>query len=127
MSRTVHHVPTRHRSAPAYWSSGLPGCVTAHALSELRYSYNELTGALREGRRPAPTPVVRSFAAYVYPRALNEQFRTPYEAAARADLSTFRTTARKLLRAAPSGALLETAEDLDHPPTRHRHRDLWES
>ncbi|MFF4354147.1 hypothetical protein [Streptomyces sp. NPDC001530] len=126
MSRTVHHVPIRHRATPAYWSSDLPGPVTAHALTELRYSGEELTSALREGRRPTPAPLVRAFAAYTYPRALNEHVRTPYEATARADLRTFRTTARKLLRAAPPSALLDAAEDLDHPPTRHRHRNLWE-
>jgi hypothetical protein len=126
MSRTVHHVRSRHRETPSYWSSGRSGPVTAHALAELRYSQKELTKALEEGRRPVPRPLVRAFAAYTFPRALNQAFRTPYEATARAELRAFRTTARALLRAAPPGGLLDTAEDLDHPPTRHRHRDLWE-
>ncbi|MEU9465337.1 hypothetical protein AB0D78_01525 [Streptomyces avermitilis] len=126
MSRTVHHVPTQHRITPPYWSSGLPGPATAHANTELRYSEKELTRALREGGRPTPTRLIRAFAAYTYPRALNEHFRTSYEATARADLRTFRTTARKLLRAVPQGTLLDAAEALDHPPTRHRHRNLWE-
>jgi hypothetical protein len=104
----------------------VPGPCTAHSLTELRYGYRELAQADREGRRPTPTHLVRAFAAYSYPRALNEHLRTPYESGARADLRSFRTTARKLLRAAPPEALLDIAETLDHPPTHHRHRDLWE-
>ncbi|MEU9285322.1 hypothetical protein AB0D57_11490 [Streptomyces sp. NPDC048275] len=126
MSRTVHHVPTRHRTVPAHWSSGLRGPCTDHTLTELRYAREELTNARCEGRRPIPIHLVRTFAAYTYPRALNAQFHTPYESRARADLRSFRTTVRKLLRAAPPEALLDTAETLDHPPTRHRHRNLWE-
>ncbi|KOG32087.1 hypothetical protein [Streptomyces resistomycificus] len=126
MSRTVHHVPSRHRDNPA-WSRELPGPRTGHALVELRYSRAESADAVRAGRRPLPTQVVRRFAAYTYPRALNEQFSSPYESRARAALQAFRTTARNHLRAAPEGALLAAAEELDHPPTRHRHRDLWEA
>jgi len=127
MSRTVHHVPSRHRTIPAYESTGPLAPYTAHALTELRYTKAELYRARREARRPVPTRAVRTFAAYAYPRTLGVHFWSPYESTARADLRTFRTAARKLLRAAPQGALLATAENLDHPPTRHRHRDLWES
>ncbi|MER7197432.1 hypothetical protein [Streptomyces sp. CB01635] len=80
------------------------------------------------GRRPVPTLLVRSFAAYTYPRALGARvsaWRQP-EAAARAGLRAFRTAAVKQLRAAGPGGLLVSAEDLDHPPTRHRHSTLWE-
>ena len=127
MSRTVHHVPARHRTHPARWAAGLPGPCTAHTLAELRYSHGESARAEREGRRPVPTFVVRTFAAHTYPRALNAVLWSPYESTARAALHTFRQTARKHLRAAPPGTLLAAAEDLDHPPTRHRHRDLWEA
>ncbi|MFF0000292.1 hypothetical protein [Streptomyces avermitilis] len=125
MSRTVHHVPTRHRTHPAHWPTGTAGPCTAHTLTDHRYSRQELARAHRAGRRPVPTRADRSFAAYVFPRAVGAHFWSPYESAARADLRTFRTTACKLLRAAPPGTLLTAAEDLDHPPTRHRHRDLW--
>jgi hypothetical protein len=50
---------------------------------------------------------------------------TPYESRARAELRAFRTSARKWLHDA-TDALVLTAGELDHPPTRHRHRDLWE-
>ncbi|WP_367323939.1 hypothetical protein [Streptomyces sp. HUAS ZL42] len=127
MSRTAHHVPTRHRTHPAYWPLGTAGPCTGHVLTELRYAENDLTQAERDGRRPTPTLVVRSFAAYTYPRALNERLSSPYESTARAALRAFRTSARKHLRAARADTLLLAAEELDHPPTRHRHRDLWEA
>lgn len=127
MSRTVHHVPSRHRALPASWPLGLPGPWTGHALDELRYPHEELSRAGREGRRPAPRLVVRSFTSYTYSRAMNECRNSPYERRARAALQTFRTSARRQLSAAPAGALLQWADDLDHPPTRHRHRDLWEA
>ncbi|MCW8380199.1 hypothetical protein [Streptomyces justiciae] len=125
MSRTTHHVPSRHRTLPAFWSLGLPGPWTGNAVPELRYTYVELTRAHREGRRPMPRRVVRSFTSYTYPRAMNDRVSSPYERRARAALQAFRSTARLELRAAPAEALLLTAEELDHPPTRHRHRDLW--
>ncbi|WP_128377784.1 hypothetical protein [Streptomyces cavernae] len=126
MSRTVHHVPWRHRTLTAYWPQGLAGPWTAHSLVELRYSEAELRRAQRAGRRPAPALLTRTFASYTFPRAMNERFRDPYESRARAKLRAFRTAARKHLRAAPAGALRTAAEDLDHPPTRHRHRNIWE-
>ncbi|MGW4906678.1 hypothetical protein [Streptomyces sp. NPDC004270] len=126
MSRTVHHVPSRHRTGPAYWSRGLPGPCTSHVLAELRYPGGKVSRRRGAGRRPVPTLVVRSFAAYTYPRALNARPAGPYESTARAALRTFRTVARKRLRAASPDVLLRVAEELDHPPTRHRHRDLWE-
>jgi hypothetical protein len=127
MSRTVHHVRSRHRSVPAYWAAGLPAPRTAHTLTELRYSGAELSRARREGRRPRPTRVVRTFTSYRYARAVNQCFWNPYESQARAALRTFRSTARTHLRAAPPGDLVTAAETLDHPPTRHRHRNLWEA
>lgn len=129
MSRTVHHVPSRHRTVPAFWSAGLPAPWTAHALTELRYSGAESIRARREGRRAVPTRVVRTFTAYTHARAVNGCFWNTYESGARAALRTFRTAASQQLRAAPPGTLLAAAEclDLDHPPTRHRHRNLWEA
>ncbi|WP_327716469.1 hypothetical protein OG381_14195 [Streptomyces sp. NBC_00490] len=127
MSRTVHHVPSRHRTLPAPWPLGLPGPWTGHALTELRYPEAELARAEREGRRPVPRLARRSFTSYTYSRAVNERRYSPYERRARAALQVFRTSARRHLRAAPAGALPLWAEDLDHPPTRHRHRDLWEA
>ncbi|MDT9694586.1 hypothetical protein [Streptomyces sp. P17] len=127
MSRTVHHVPTRHRTGPPYWPHGTTGPCTVHSLAELRYSRQELSRARREGRRPRPKAVLRSFAAYTYPRGLGQRWTSPYESMARAELRSFRTTALKHLRAAPAGTLGTVAEALDHPPTRHRHRDLWEA
>jgi hypothetical protein len=126
MSRTAHHVPSRHRTVPAPWSAGLPGPCTAHELTDLRHARAESWRARGEGRRPVPARVTRSFATYTLARALRGRIRSPYESRARASLSTFRSTARNHLRAAPPGTLLEAAEALDHPPTRHRHRDLWE-
>ncbi|WP_435224064.1 hypothetical protein [Streptomyces sp. Tue6028] len=126
MSRTVHHVPAGRRATPPYWTAGLPGPLTAHRLTELRLSGAESARARREGRRAVPARLVRSFAAYTYPRALDETFDTACESTARAELRAFRTAARKLLHAAPPGELLGAAQDLDHPPTRHRHRNLWE-
>ncbi|SEQ53965.1 hypothetical protein SAMN04487983_100620 [Streptomyces sp. yr375] len=127
MSRTVHHIRPRHRVHPAH---GVPSerllADSGHALGELRYSAEELTRARRERRRPLPVPLVRAFRAYTYPRSLNAHIDGPYESRARAALSVFRSTARNHLRAAPPGTLLTAAVDLDHPPTRHRHRNLWE-
>ncbi len=71
---------------------------------------------------------MRSFAAYRHPRGLGAWVtsgREP-EAAARAALRTFRTAAVKDLRAAGADGLLTQAQDLDYPPTRHRHSTLWE-
>lgn len=127
MSRTVHHTPNRHRTAPAYWPHGTAGPCTAHALAELRYSRAELSRARREGRRPRPERVVRAFAAYTYPRGLGERWTSPYEKSARAALQVFQVGALHHLRATSADALLAAAETLDHPPTRHRHRDLWEA
>ena len=149
MSRTVHHVPSRHRTLPAFWPIGRPGPWTGNEVAELRYAHAEFSRARREGRRPVPVIVVRSFTSYTYSRAMNERRYSPYERRARAALQVFRSAARTRLRAAPGGALSRWAEtqdldldldldqnvdvdlvadlDLDHPPTRHRHRDLWEA
>ncbi|PWI19057.1 hypothetical protein DI272_36570 [Streptomyces sp. Act143] len=130
MSRTAHHVPSRHRILPAFWALGLPGPWTGHAMPELRYSHAELARARRGGRRPVPRRVVRSFTSYTYSRALNERTSSPYERRARAALQAFRAAAHRELRAAAADpaataeALPRRAEDLDHPPVRHRHRDL---
>ncbi|WP_406403331.1 hypothetical protein OH805_28535 [Streptomyces sp. NBC_00879] len=124
MSCTVHHVPLKHR-ATSWWST-CPGQWTAHAITELRYSHAELDASRRLGRRPMPRRVVRGFASYEYPRAIGVPVsgRACPEAAARAALRDFCTSAVKHLRAAND--LLETAEDLDHPPTRHRHGCIWD-
>ncbi|MGV9453361.1 hypothetical protein [Streptomyces sp. NPDC003635] len=127
MSRTVHHTPNRHRTAPAHWPLGTAGPCTAHALAELRFSHAELSRARREGRRPGPERVVRAFAAYTYPRGLGERWTSPYERRARAALQAFRVKALHHLRASSPGSLHTAAETLDHPPTRHRHRDPWEA
>ncbi|MGW0915015.1 hypothetical protein ACWD1Z_25180 [Streptomyces sp. NPDC002784] len=127
MSRTVHHVPGRQRTGPPYWPQGIAGPCTRHSLAELRYTRRELAQAAREGRRARPRPLLRSFAAYRYPRGLGERGVSPYESRARAGLRSFRVTAVKQLRAASAGTLERVAETLDHPPTRHRHRDLWEA
>jgi hypothetical protein len=123
MSRTVHHVPLKHR-ATSWWPT-YPGPWTAHALTELRYSYAELHESRHVGRRPIPRRIVRGFASYEYPRArgVPVSSRADGEATARAALRGFCTSALKGLRAAND--LLETAEDLDHPRTRHRHGDVW--
>lgn len=127
MSRTVHHIPGRHRTGPPCWPHGTAGPCTAHFLGELRYAHEELSKAEREGRRPRPKRMMRSFAVYTYPRGLGERWTSPYESRARAELRSFRTTAVKHLRAASAGTPERAAETLDHPPTRHRHRDLWEA
>ncbi|MDX3803292.1 hypothetical protein [Streptomyces sp. AK04-3B] len=125
MSRTVHHVPLRHRVEPLELFDQGRHLATGHFLVELRYRAADLTRARRERRRPAPVLLVRAFRAHTFPRSLNEQVDDPYERRARAALAVFRSTARNRLRAAPPGALLAAAEELDHPPTRHRHRNLW--
>jgi hypothetical protein len=131
MSRTVHHVPDRHRTHRTGWSAGPSGPWTAHTLEDLRYSDAELSRSRATGRRPIPAYLVRTFAAHRYPRATGVRMWDPYEATARARLRTFRRSAHKYLyaatHAATTDALLTVAEDLDHPPTRHRHRNLWES
>lgn len=126
MSRTVHHVRPRHRVEPLHLPAGSRRLVTGHCLVELRYTAADLCRARCERRRPTPVPLVRAFRARTFPRSLNAQVDGPYESRARAALAVFRSTARNRLRAAPSGELLATAEELDHPPTRHRHRNLWE-
>lgn len=131
MSHTVHHVPSRHRkpgSRSTPWYSICGGPFTANSLTELRYSAAEMSAARAAGRRAEPALLVRSFAAYSYPRALGVRVsgRRRPEAGARAALRAFRTSARGRLNAAGPGELLDVAEDLDHPPTRHRHIALWE-
>ncbi|MGX1269309.1 hypothetical protein [Streptomyces phaeoluteigriseus] len=127
MSRTVHHVRPRHRDHhPAPWSNRRGGPRSGHRLVQLRVDTEESARAPREGRRPRPVPVRCAFTAFTYPRSLNAGVDGPYESRARAALAVFRTTARNRLRAAPPGALLDVAEDLDHPPTRHRHRNIWD-
>ncbi|WP_037668655.1 hypothetical protein [Streptomyces griseus] len=125
MSRTVHHVRPRHRKHPVNSSPHPWSLDTGHILTALRYSEQASARARRERRRPVPTLVVRSFVAYTFPRSLNSDISGPYESRARAALQAFRTTARTRLRAAAPGDLLTAAEELDHPPTRHRHADLW--
>ncbi|WAZ21014.1 hypothetical protein STRCI_002167 [Streptomyces cinnabarinus] len=127
MSRTAHHTPPRHRTAPPYWPYGVTGPCTAHSLPELRYTHRELARAEREGRRPRPMPVRRSFAAYTYPRTLGTLSAGPYERRARAALQSFRRAAVKDLAAVLPGMLQDASQALDHAPTRHRHRDLWEA
>ncbi|NUK06386.1 hypothetical protein [Streptomyces lunaelactis] len=124
MSRTVHHIPLQHR-ATSWWSNYL-GPWTAHAVIELRYSHAESGESHRAGRRPMPRRIVRGFASYEYPRAVGVPVsgRAYREATARAALREFCTSAVKDLCAADD--LLETAEDLDHPPTRHRHGCIWD-
>ncbi|MEV4231768.1 hypothetical protein AB0J81_32765 [Streptomyces bobili] len=127
MSRTVHHIRPRHRNHhPAPWSTHWAGLRSGHRLVQLRFTREESARAPREGRRPRPVPVRSAFTAYTYPRSLNAGVDGPYESRARAALAVFRTTARNRLRAAPPGALLDIADDLDHPPTRHRHGNLWD-
>ncbi|MCF4137812.1 hypothetical protein L1856_15460 [Streptomyces sp. Tue 6430] len=127
MSRTVHHIRLRHRNHhPAPGSPGWTGLRSGHRLVQLRVTFAESARARREGRRPRPVPVHRTFTAHTCPRSLNAGVDGPYESRARAALAVFRTTARNRLRAAPPGALLDVAEDLDHPPTRHRHRNIWD-
>ncbi|MFJ3668536.1 hypothetical protein ACIPSE_19040 [Streptomyces sp. NPDC090106] len=128
MARTAHHVPSRHRTLPAFWSLGLPGPWTGNAVPDLRRTHAESRRVRREGRRPVPRRVVRRFTSYTYARAVGDRSTSPYERRARAALQRFRASARLTLRAAASEeALLTCAEDLDLPPTRHRHRDLWEA
>ncbi|MCM1974872.1 MULTISPECIES: hypothetical protein [unclassified Streptomyces] len=135
MSRTAHHTPPRRRAVPPYWPNGTAGPCTAHWLTDLRYSRRELARAAREGRRPRPLWVRRGFAAYVYPRTLGVRGDSPYERRARAALRAFSRAAVKdlraagpgRLRAAGPGRLWEAAAAFDLPPTRHRHRDLWEA
>ncbi|MFD5270937.1 hypothetical protein [Streptomyces sp. NPDC058335] len=127
MSRTVHHIRPRHRNHhPAPWSTRWAGLRSGHRLVQLRVTTQESARAPREGRRPRPVPVRCAFTAHTYPRSLNAGVDGPYESRARAALAVFRTTARNRLRAAPPGALLDVAEDLVHPPTRHRHRNIWD-
>ncbi|MFJ4696149.1 hypothetical protein [Streptomyces sp. NPDC088766] len=127
MSRTVHHIRLRHRNHhPAPGSVGWAGLRSGHRLVQLRITFEESARARREGRRPRPVPVHRAFTAHTWPRSLNAGVDGPYESRARAALAVFRTTARNRLRAAPPGALLDAADDLDHPPTRHRHRNIWD-
>ncbi|MDQ0580337.1 hypothetical protein [Streptomyces rishiriensis] len=126
MSRTVHHVRPRHRVRPDDRPSQRRGWSTGHRLVELRHSAGESARARRERRRPVPVPLVCAFRSYTFPRSLNSRIDGPYESRARAALSVFRSTARNRLRAAGPGALLLVAEDLDHPPTRHRHGNVWD-
>ncbi|WP_406001513.1 hypothetical protein [Streptomyces sp. NBC_00829] len=122
MSRTVHHIPLKHRDTS--WWSPPTGPWTAHSLVELRYPSAELEESRRVGRRPVPRRVVRAFASYTYPRAHG---RTPItgqderEASARAALRLFCTRAHKELRASSLAT-----EDLDFPPIRHRHGCIWD-
>jgi hypothetical protein len=127
LSRTAHHVPSRHRTLPAFWPRGLSGPWTGNTVTELRYTREEFTRTRRQGRRPVPRLVARTFTSYTFSRAVNERVDSPYERRARAALQGFRTSARRHLRAAPAGELLSWAEEVDHAPTRHRHRDLWEA
>ncbi|MFD4573771.1 hypothetical protein ACFWNK_35925 [Streptomyces sp. NPDC058417] len=127
MSRTVHHVRPRHRNHhPAPWSTRWAGLRSGHRLTALRRTVRETARARREGRRPLPVPVDRAFVAHTYPRSLNAGVDGPYEVRARAALAVFRAGARNRLRAAPPGGLLALAEELDFPPTRHRHRNIWD-
>ncbi|GAA1509122.1 hypothetical protein GCM10009730_11630 [Streptomyces albidochromogenes] len=123
MSRTAHHVPLKHRDT-SWWSTGpAPSAPwTAHALTDFRCSHAELGAAHRAGRRPVPRRVTRAFASHTFPRASGTPLtgRPAYESRARAALHRFTTRARHQLRTAP-----HTAEDLDHPPTRHRHACVW--
>jgi len=68
MSRTVHHVPERHRyravDGDGYWSR--------HQISDLRYSQLVLLEAERRGRRPCPGESVRIRRFYKWPRATND-------------------------------------------------------
>ncbi|MBT2397741.1 hypothetical protein [Streptomyces sp. ISL-100] len=123
MSRTAHHTPLKHRDT-SWWSTGSAPCTswTAHAVTDLRYSNAELRAAHRAGRRPTPDRLTHTLTAYTFPRASGTPItgRSEHETQARAALHRFTTRARKQLRASST-----TAEDLDHPPTRHRHACIW--
>ncbi|MEW1636053.1 hypothetical protein AB0469_18480 [Streptomyces sp. NPDC093801] len=123
MSRTAHHVP-HHRTPHGIRLRSLRGVPwgeyprnhpeRSHTLTGLRYTPAELARAGREGRRPRPAEVGRSFAVYAYCCAWIHRSRYVKTAAAldeRAARARLRTDLRK--------ALFD--EEADIRPVRHRH------
>ncbi|WP_251016271.1 hypothetical protein [Streptomyces sp. ISL-99] len=77
MSRTLHHVPLKHRDT-SWWSTGRSPW-SSHTLVDLRYPGTESARAHREGRHPTPACLKRTFASYAFPRASGTPIRRQRE------------------------------------------------
>ncbi|MGW1882622.1 hypothetical protein [Streptomyces sp. NPDC001970] len=123
MSRTAHHIPSRHDDLGRTWEERHRArAIRALALSSLRYDRREETLAGAEGRRARPQLVRTGFAIYTYDRA-HRSARTGFAAnrAERSARRSVRLRCAEIRRTHRAGG----ATDLDVPQTRHRHGALW--
>ncbi|WP_262387175.1 hypothetical protein [Streptomyces sp. TRM49041] len=129
MARTAHHL-THVRAHRDLWTDAPPRAPWhSVVLHGLRYSAATLADAARAGRRPRPQRVrpqvtVRRFARYRWDRSVS-RWAAEGERRARQDLRG-RLRALELLVDDGTGHLdLSPTEDVDVPPTRHRHTARW--
>jgi hypothetical protein len=129
MSRTIHHVPYKHRSGLVEdlgrerWFTWPR---TAHLIRALRYSAAVERAAEQGGFRVRPVPVTRRLEAYDYRRTYGDRSiaidATTRERALRAATRVAARRAVQLLRVTPDAAL-----DVDFPDPRHRRGALWDA
>ncbi|MFJ9626198.1 hypothetical protein ACIQPR_21770 [Streptomyces sp. NPDC091280] len=118
MSRTVRTTPERFRVRD--------GASESMSLYDLRYPHTELARAAREGRRPAPTKVLRRITSW-QPMVLCSRDDSFSAAVATAE---GRARLRARLEAQRIRGLHRAGHDLgdvDIPPVRHRHGEVWHS
>ncbi|MFF4017971.1 hypothetical protein [Streptomyces sp. NPDC001843] len=116
MSRTVRTTPRRLRVRD--------GAAEFMSLYDLRYTHAELAQAAREGRRPAPTKTLRRITSW-QPLLLDRRDGSFSAAVATAE---GRARLRGRLEAQRIRGLHHAGHDLDDvdiPPVRHRHDELW--
>ncbi len=80
MSRTVHHVPCRHRRS-CWFDAASRSFWSAHRITDLRYSGLATAKGSRLGRRPIPVLSEHAFVAYQYPRSTNSRAWSAYQQA----------------------------------------------
>ncbi|MEU8433861.1 hypothetical protein AB0F18_13230 [Streptomyces sp. NPDC029216] len=128
MSRTAHHTP--HRQTPfgierhaehasdRPWREYLRNLPwRRHTVHDLRYSAAEIALAEKEGRRPQPRQIRRSFEIFAYCCAFSDGITE--------DANLEERTARRRLRNELRLALHDA--DTDITPARHRYSAHWDS
>lgn len=129
MSRTVHHIPRRHSAG-----GDEPGDPwRAVVIADLRYTAACLNEAARDGHRPRPHLTRRKVGVYVWGRSDTRDRSVSWWSAVeeRRERQRLRRSAdaiRALVNARSDGRLaIESAEDRDIPPARHRRNALWQA
>ncbi|MGW2641217.1 hypothetical protein [Streptomyces sp. NPDC001348] len=116
MSRTVRTTPWRLRVRD--------GAVESMSQYDLRYTHAESAQAACEGRRPAPTKTLRRVTCWK-PMVLDcrtDSFSAAVATAEGRARLQGRLAAQRIRGLHHAGHDLD---DVDIPPVRHRHGELW--